>query len=114
MLDTTPLVETLQIQGPVWLLLCLIVVAFSWWWTTQFIQLMLMSESDFPGRSDKSIWAAAFVLVFFLAPFAFFVWKIVYLNQLDDDVARFEAANEQILFNKQSLQSQPSQKSASA
>ncbi len=47
-------------------------------WIYQFTQLMLLQESDFPGRHDKVLWCAAFVLAFALAPFAFFLWKRVY------------------------------------
>ena len=46
-------------------------IVFGWFWLTQFIQLMLMSELDFPGRHDKILWTFAFLIVVPLAPFAF-------------------------------------------
>ena len=47
-------------------------------WVFQFVQLMLLSDSDFPGKHDKILWGAAFVLAFLVAPFAFLWWKTVY------------------------------------
>jgi hypothetical protein len=47
-------------------------------WIYQFIQLMLLSERDFPGGRDKVLWAAAFIVMFPLAPFAFIFWKTAY------------------------------------
>jgi hypothetical protein len=47
-------------------------------WVYQFVQLMLLSDSDFPGRHDKILWVAAFVLAFLVAPFAFLWWKTGY------------------------------------
>jgi hypothetical protein len=47
-------------------------------WVYQFIQLMLLSDSDFPGRYDKILWVAAFLFAFLVAPFAFLWWKTAY------------------------------------
>ena len=47
-------------------------------WAYQFIELMLLSEADFPGKHDKSLWVAAFIFVFLIAPFAFLGWKPAY------------------------------------
>ncbi len=44
-----------------------------WWW--QFIQLMMLSDSDFPGRYDKPLWAVLFIVAFAIAPFLFIHWK---------------------------------------
>jgi hypothetical protein len=53
-------------------LLFLIVV----FWVVQFIDLMLMPDEDFPGRFDKVLWVAVFLVLFFLvAPLAFGLWK---------------------------------------
>lgn len=49
-------------------------------WGYQFIQLMLLSDSDFPGRHDKVLWFVAFILVYPLAPFVFIQWKQAYLS----------------------------------
>jgi hypothetical protein len=51
-------------------------------WVYQFVQLMLLSESDFPGKYDKCLWTAAFILIFFFTPFAFFAWKYAYKAML--------------------------------
>ncbi len=50
-------------------------VVFAIFWIYQFIQLMLLSDTDFPGRYDKALWTAAFLLAVFLAPFAVLGWK---------------------------------------
>jgi hypothetical protein len=50
--------------------LCLFV-----FWCYQFAGLMLLSDSDFPGKYDKIIWVVVFLLVFPAAPFAFVLWK---------------------------------------
>lgn len=57
-------------------------------WFYQFVQLMLLSDSDFPGKHDKILWVAAFVLVFVLAPFAFLWWKSAYRSTLQEQEPR--------------------------
>ncbi len=52
-------------------------------WVYQFVQLMLLSEADFPGRYDKCLWTAAFIVAAGLAPFAFLGWKSAYKAMLD-------------------------------
>ena len=59
-------------------LIVFIVIAIIW--VYQLIHLMLLADSDFPGRYDKILWVAAFVCVFLLAPFAFIYWKQAYLS----------------------------------
>ncbi|MCE9592269.1 MAG: hypothetical protein K8S99_17320 [Planctomycetes bacterium] len=44
-------------------------------WLIQFTDLMRSPESRFPSRWDKPIWAAVFILLFPIAPIAFWVWK---------------------------------------
>ena len=58
----------------------LILIFLCVFWILQFTQLMLFSDSDFPGKYDKLFWVAAFVLVFALAPFAFYFWKRAYIE----------------------------------
>jgi hypothetical protein len=53
-------------------------------WVYQFVQLMLLSEADFPGKYDKCLWTAAFVLAFVAAPFAFLGWKHAYRAMLSE------------------------------
>lgn len=63
--------------------LCVVVVLlFCIFWIYQFVQLMLLSELDFPGKYDKCLWTGAFIFAFFLAPFAFFGWKFAYRAML--------------------------------
>ncbi len=57
-------------------------------WMYQFIQLMLLSDADFPGKHDKILWAAAFVLLFPITPLAFLWWKAAYRSMLRDDRPR--------------------------
>jgi len=57
-------------------------------WIYQFIQLMLLSDADFPGKHDKILWVAAFVLVSPIAPFAFLWWKAAYRSMLRDERPR--------------------------
>jgi len=53
-------------------------------WIYQFIQLMLLSDADFPGKYDKLLWAAAFILLFPITPFAFLWWKAAYRSMFRD------------------------------
>lgn len=49
-------------------------------WCYQFIQLMLLEDTLFPGRRDKILWVVAFIFMFFVAPVAFLFWKSAYLE----------------------------------
>ena len=60
----------------------IVVLGICIFWVYQFVQLMLLSEADFPGKYDKCLWAAAFIITFLLAPFAFFGWKYAYRSML--------------------------------
>jgi hypothetical protein len=62
------------------LLIVALVVFIAIIWLYQFIQLMLLADSDFPGKCDKILWVVAFVCVPLLAPFAFMYWKKAYLS----------------------------------
>jgi hypothetical protein len=44
-------------------------------WCIQFTLLMLMEDRLFPGRHDKALWVAAFLLAALMAPFAFLLWR---------------------------------------
>ncbi len=59
-------------------LLVIIGIGICIFWVFQFVQLMLLSDGDFPGKYDKCLWTAAFILAFFVAPFAFKGWKSAY------------------------------------
>ncbi len=61
-----------------------LIVLWSVFWIYQFVQLMLLSEADFPGKYDKVLWTAAFVLAFFVTPAAFFGWKFAYRAMKDE------------------------------
>jgi hypothetical protein len=55
-----------------------VVLGICIFWISQFVLLMLLSDSDFPGKYDKCLWLVAFILAFVVAPFAFFVWTYAY------------------------------------
>ncbi len=57
----------------------ILVVCYCIVWIYQFVQLMLLTNEDFPGKYDKCLWTAAFILAFVLAPIAFMAWKNAYL-----------------------------------
>ncbi len=59
-----------------------IAILFCIFWIYQFVQLMLLSEIDFPGKYDKCLWTAGFILTFVVAPFAFLGWKYAYRAML--------------------------------
>ena len=82
---TSLLAMQLNLGMSIWLLMP-ILIPLGWLWVTQFIQLMLMPENDFPGRQDKLIWGAAFIVMFFFAPFAFWGWKLAYVDRLETEV----------------------------
>jgi len=56
-----------------WVLVPLALIVF---WMNQFIDLMCSPEARFVTRWDKPIWAAVFILLFPLAPFLFWCWKV--------------------------------------
>jgi hypothetical protein len=55
-------------------------------WVFCFAQLMTLGDDLFPGRLDKVLWVAAFVLVFPLAPFAFMWWKRMMLGMRAEEM----------------------------
>lgn len=73
-------------QPTILIILAIAAPAFGIFWLWQFVQLMLLSDVDFPGRYDKPLWAATFLFVWPAAPFAFLAWKSGYLAMLNRDV----------------------------
>lgn len=61
---------------PVGLIFMLVIC---WFW--QFIQLMILSDSDFPGKNDKILWFLIFIIFPFIGPGAFIWWKKAYLYE---------------------------------
>lgn len=43
-------------------------------WIAQFANLMALDDEVFPGQFVRFGWVAAFVTLWFLAPFAFILW----------------------------------------
>jgi len=56
-------------------------------WIYQFVQLMLLSDPDFPGKYDKILWVVAFCVAIPVAPFAFLWWKSTYRSMLQEQGA---------------------------
>jgi hypothetical protein len=68
---TTYVQPFLDMPKTLWLLFLL---AASVIWVWQFVQLMSLAESQFPGRFDKLLWSVAFLLTFILGAIAFWIW----------------------------------------
>jgi hypothetical protein len=56
-----------------------IAIALAVFWVYQFAFLMSLEDAMFPGKHDKLLWCAAFILAPALTPFAFVMWKKVEL-----------------------------------
>ena len=41
----------------------------------QFIFMLVLSDSDFPGKADKILWFIAFLTIPYVAPFLFRSWQ---------------------------------------
>ncbi len=48
---------------------------FSIFWTSQFVTLMTLEEKRFPGPHVRIGWVVVFLILWFLAPFAFLFWE---------------------------------------
>ena len=59
----------------------LILIALLVLWIYQFVFLMSLEDSIFPGTRDKILWCAAFIVLPIAAPFAFLLWRKVKLTQ---------------------------------
>ncbi len=57
----------------------LLVILFLLFWGQQFIQLLLLGDSDLPGRYDKLCWTLIFIVALPVSPFLFVYWKGAYL-----------------------------------
>ena len=57
------------------LLLLYIVVALIVIWCKEFIFMMALGDSDYPGRYDKTLWFITFFILSVFAPFLFRGWK---------------------------------------
>lgn len=60
-----------------WILVVSLVIVLAW--IVYFAQMMSLADTDFPGKYDKILWFVVFVLLFVVAPFAFWIWKNCYL-----------------------------------
>ena len=60
---------------PVLLMLLASICFFLAIWYPQFIFMMVLSDSDFPGKADKILWFIAFLVIPYLAPFLFRSWQ---------------------------------------
>jgi hypothetical protein len=61
-----------------WIFSLLVFLCLGAYWCYQFIQLMMLSDSEFPGEYDKVLWVVAFVFMCPFTPFAFHAWKTAY------------------------------------
>ncbi len=62
------------------LLIFAVLALLAAFWIFQFVQLMALSDHDFPGRYDKPLWVAAFLLGTVLGAAAFWFWKSLILS----------------------------------
>ena len=75
------------------LLFVLVILTVFYFWITEFVQLMLLTEQELGGPHDKLIWAAAFIVLFFIAPFAFRAWRHAVLAARPQPAIRVEYPN---------------------
>jgi uncharacterized membrane protein YagU involved in acid resistance len=59
-------------------ILVILLFALVWVWLKQFVWMMALDDGSFPGKYDKLIWSAVFIILLPLAPFAFAMWKIAW------------------------------------
>ena len=57
------------------LLLLIVIVALIIIWCKEFIFMMALGDSDYPGRYDKTLWFITFIIFSIVAPFLFKGWK---------------------------------------
>ena len=57
----------------IFLLLISIIIIFFWY--KEFVFMMALEDSDYPGKKDKILWFIVFFVFPFLAPFLFRTWK---------------------------------------
>ena len=65
----------------------LFLLAYFFLWSWQFVQLMLLEDEQFPGRSDKIMWVVVFIVFWFIAPVPFMWWKksTLHLRELENN-----------------------------
>ena len=56
-------------------LIMILIAALLLFWLFEFILLMKLADKYFPGRYDKCIWGLLFIVLPFVAPFAFALWR---------------------------------------
>ena len=57
------------------LIVIVLIVIIIIFWFIEFIFLMSLNDSNFPGKSDKVLWFIVFFILPLLAPFLFRSWK---------------------------------------
>ncbi len=57
-------------------------VLFLFIWVSQYIQLMLLTDDDFPYNYDKALWFEAIILLNLIVCGLFNWWKHAYLLEL--------------------------------
>lgn len=62
------------------ILLPVLGMAFIYLWISQLVQLMIFTDNDFPGRTDKILWLIIYIAFVPIAPFIFMWWKKAYLH----------------------------------
>jgi hypothetical protein len=63
----------------------LLVIVYLLFWGQQFIQLLLLGDSDLPGKYDKLCWTLIFILALPVSPILFVYWKGAYLALRQDE-----------------------------
>ncbi|MDG1809077.1 MAG: hypothetical protein P8J91_17680 [Pirellulaceae bacterium] len=66
------------------LIIYTLILAWAVFWILQFSQMMVFADQDYPGKHDKLLWSAAFILMAPMAPFGFWAYKICYKSVLDN------------------------------
>lgn len=62
-------------SGPLVFTVLAVILLLAVLWIAQFVRLMSLEDDEFHGRFDRYGWIAAFVLIFWLAPIAFMIWR---------------------------------------
>jgi uncharacterized RDD family membrane protein YckC len=57
------------------IIIAVVCFALAIFWVIQFAQMMALSDKDFPGRNDKTLWLVAFLVFNVLTAFAFTFWR---------------------------------------
>jgi hypothetical protein len=57
-----------------------IILLLIFFWFREFIFMMSLNDSNFPGKSDKVLWFIIFFILPLFAPFLFRAWKKIINN----------------------------------